>query len=301
MTHFINKKHFEYQRYFKIINDSYRKLKGNLLILVPDLILLFVTLILSIVFLWFNGLMPGGLVDPSVLFQTDEGVETFKNILLKFLGKTDFASFLISLAAFFVARFFIGAGLLTIKYNMIKRTIEGKKITNFKKELLMVALDPKKFINVIKMNFLVYVLMLFLAVFLSIITLLFLDVNTAGFLFMVFAISISVFLVKVIFFFRYAVMFLDNLSAWSSIKDAFYYFKQHPVFVILVWLFLFIAIFLISLVLSTLTFGVSQLVFLVAGTVTSLFILNLLKNLISIFLGLLGDIFIFNIYSRKKI
>ena len=301
MTHFFNKKHFEHQRYLKVIEDSYQKLRGNLLILIPDLILLFVTLILSVIFLWFNGLIPSGFQDPSVLFQTDEGVETLKNILLKFLGKTNFTSFLISLAAFFVARFFIGAGLLTVKYNMIKRVIKGNKVTNFKKELLMVALDPRKFINVIKMNFMVYVLMLLLAVFLSIITLFFFDVNTAGFLMMVFVVSISVFLVKVIFFFRYAVMFLDDLSAWQAIKDSFYYFKKHTIFVILVWLFLFIAISLISFVLSTLTFGISKLVFLVAGTISSLFILNLLKNLTQIFLGLLGDIFIFNIYSRKKI
>ena len=301
MTHFFNKKHLEYQRYLKIIDDSYRKLKSNLLILVPDLILLFVTLILSVVFLWFNGLMPSGLSDPSVLFQTDEGVETLKNILLKFLGKTNFTSFLISLAAFFVARFFIGAGLITLKYNMIKRVIKGNKITNFKKELLMVALDPRKFINVIKMNFLIYVLMLFLAIFLSILTLFFFDVNTAGFLIMIFIVSISVFLVKIIFFFRYAVMFLDDLSAWCAIKNAFYYFKKRSIFVILVWLFLFIAISLMSFVLATLTLGISKLVFLVAGTISSLFILNLLKSLTKIFLGLLGDMFIFNIYSRKRI
>ena len=100
VAHFFNQKYLKLREYLRAIDRSYRNLRSNLILLVPDLILLFSTLVLSIVFLWFNGLLPSGFQDPSVLFQTQEGVDTLKNILMKFLGKTNFMTFLISLAAF---------------------------------------------------------------------------------------------------------------------------------------------------------------------------------------------------------
>ena len=119
------KKNIDIKRYITMVGESYHNLIKNKILLLPDFMALFTTIILSFVFLYFNGLLPNVWSDPSVLFKMQTNVDTLKDTLMNFLGKSNFIKLLISIVAFFAARFFIGAGLIAVKYDMIKKVVKN--------------------------------------------------------------------------------------------------------------------------------------------------------------------------------
>jgi len=283
----------EEMRYTKIILESIKLFKKNPYLLVPNFMLLGVTILLSLLFLYFNGSLFASLNNPSVLF---EGQNNLVDILNSLNVHNNFLKLILTFIGFILANFFIGAGLSTARYGMIKDLVNGEK-TSLKKGFKFSA---KNCLKVVELKVVVYLLMALLAFIFNFIFSRFVSYSD-NFLFFVLLFSgLAYLIVNLVLLFRFPVMFLNDKRALPTLKKSFLYFKNKKRVVFLVWLIVLLATLLFEIILLP----VNRYLFLffnpVLGIILATLMFYLIRNLVLFVVQTWSDIYLFLLYAKEK-
>jgi len=282
-------------QYLKTAKETFKELKGNLVLLLPTIAIFFMGLFFTIAFLYINGLLPSVLEDISILFSSDIGTGAGE-IINRFLGDTLVLKTIASFILFFSTNFLVGSSLLSVKFSMMKDIVEGRK-TNLKKGFVGAT---KNYFRVIGMRILVYLIYAVLAIIFSSYLLFVKGINESNLPLIIFLIGFSIFVVKIILLFRYPIMFIDNLKPIKAVRKTFSYFLERKRRVLIVWFIIFI----IASIASLTAFILGRITSIFGGLLFSSFIVLLISSFFKIIIDLVidvwGDLYIFTVYKKTK-
>ena len=257
---------------------SFKSLKENPILYVPDLIFFIGTALLSLLFLHFNGL--------TSIFHGFSGFNSqIKNIASNgsLLWRMIF-SLLILLALNLI----LGWGTVTGRFTMIKLLIDKKKFT-----LKSVAkYDTKYLLPVLGLKAVFFLIYVIPALVLLGLGLLFNQLFFILLLMFLFYLIVT----RFVFLFSYSILFFDDVkNPFKVIDRAVHYFKENKLHAIVVGLLAAVITGIVTLVLESLptiwgNFGIQL-------SITFSIIYLIIKTLIEISFGLWSAIFVFKNYN----
>jgi len=272
--------------YTEVFTQSWKDLKENPILFVPDIVIVVINIILGLSFLKSSGLITI-LSDPSTILKS---LETFAPILQSFL-KENLIRVIVTLILFAITSFVIGSGLSAMKYGMLRDLVNKKKLT-----LSKMWENGKNIWLVVSMKMIMFAVGIITLLFLigsGVIMSQFIERGTAAFILTV-ATPIFILILQLLLFFRYQIMFLENKHPFEAIKESYHYFTKHFKTVILTWLII-IAISITASFLAAFT-GLAE------GKLTfsiTLILGYLVRNIINVIIGLWAETFKFRIYKLK--
>ncbi|MDD4878708.1 MAG: hypothetical protein PHO02_06790 [Candidatus Nanoarchaeia archaeon] len=284
--------------YSDFITKAFDNIRKYPALLLPETILFFATYFLTIGLYRFSGL--------SAFAKT--AMETGQKIDVSTFIR-DFAAgyssqIIFSLAAFVIITFVMGAGTEAIKFRMIKKITDRMNVSI--KDLFNGSW--RDFFRIVGMKMIIYLiaLVIFLCLMLAASFLLSLGNGfTSIGAWVAAGIGLAVFVILSIgLLFRYAILFMEEQNAATTVRWSFHYFKKHTNYVIILWLiYLGIGIlFTIASAIATMMFtslrgnvDSAMAIYFVSfiGTVAA-FAIRLVYN---VWTGL----FLFEAYSKNKI
>ena len=261
--------------YFKLFKDSWSGLRKNLILLVPDLLLIFGFLIFSALFLILISNFPGFSKFSDITSAAN--MEQIKELILGFI-KLNPLKILISALLFLAAVIFYGVTTNVWKFNMMKDVVNKKK-ADLRKAFKEIKEFYWKFIGInliiILITFLISFFIIILAYFIRMPK--FWDIVN----------STVLVLMGLIFAYKEAILFLDKKSSINTIKSTFRFFLNKSNYVFLTWF---------------ITFIIS-----IAFTLLFIFAANIKISSIALVLGIASfivavwvDLFFFYAYKLKK-
>jgi MFS family permease len=285
-------------KYLKLALKSVKELKKNPALLYPNLALLATTIGLSLIFLYINGLLPYLLKDPSIIFGSNtQNVDNIRQFVLTiFQDSNKIIKMVISFIVFFATNFFVGAGLMSMKYGMMREIVKGERVTL--KEGM--KLGAKNYLRVIELRVFVFLFMFLLIILISSILLVLTSFSSSIILILASLASLIVLFVRIILLFRYPIMFIEKKRAITTIKDTFLFFTKHFHFVILTWIVIFVVLILFNIILFPINFLVSNLLELAFSLPLVLVITYLIKQFIGFIVDVWSDLYIFFSYVKSK-
>jgi hypothetical protein len=252
---------------------------------VPDFIIIFTTIISGIIFSNLSGIS-------ASLFG---GISIQDTINAFLADKNKLLVLMYSFIGFLLTNFFIGSGVIAIKYVMIRDNILGKTV-EFKRSFVEGSKYMFKVILVKIFTYYIFFIPAFILGFESYIQPLFSDADPQlGW------IAVSIFglsmwtlsiILDVIFFFRWPELFFNNCNVRKTIKHALLFTKNHYLVVFFTWGFVFLLGFLIN----ALAAGVGSLNPLIGFTL----IVVLIRAIILLFYNLWKDLFVFQTYFNYQ-
>jgi hypothetical protein len=281
--------------YKGILLDSIKILKNNLKLFIPDIILLASTLIISTILLLFTGLLPKVLVNPSMLYD----INVAKDVLVTF-----FSSFgniirtIVSLIALIITLFFIGTGLMAVKYSMIKDVLLKKRIS-YKKSIetakrffwRIILLKIYLFLIIALPIFLVFLLISFLFIISK--PLAITIGSILGFISLIYLI-----LATLAFLFRYPILFLNNLSSIQTLKTSIKFFKKQLKYVIICEILIIIITTLFAILVNT---PLNLLQSLLTDSILIFLFFVILRRTLQIIPRLWTEVFVFVAYNKRRL
>ncbi|MBU4501834.1 MAG: hypothetical protein KKA79_04525 [Nanoarchaeota archaeon] len=269
--------------------QSWKDLKQNLILFIPDIIIVLFNLLLGLFFLQYSGIL-GAVKDPELWV---EGLVTVLPAISSFVQQ-NIVRLIITFIAFALTSFVIGSGLTAMKYAMIKDLVKKKKLT-----IKKMFYYGKGVWNIIFMKIVMFaigiIVLIFLSLFitgLSLIIYYFVKSKVIISLTNLALVSIIIIVLQMSFFFRYPIMFLDKKNPLKAVKDSLTYFLKHKNFVFKIWLIialLYVLEVLLALLLRRLEFTIP-----VIGALTLV-----LGTLINITRNLWSEIFKFRTYKSN--
>ncbi|MDP3918881.1 MAG: hypothetical protein Q8Q35_03215 [Nanoarchaeota archaeon] len=281
------------------LTRSFKHLIANPKLFIPDLVLIAVSyLMLYLIYLYT------GVGDILTLLQNASDIpilEVLKNYIIQNLPEV-----IISFVIFVIVTFFLGVGVIVMRFEMIKDIL---KTGNSSLRKAWKA-HRSYFWSVVFLRLLIFLIsiialgVVFLGSGLFYLILNPFSTNLALSISAVIAILLTMVLVLLIKFaimFRYPIMFLKGKkNSWKILKDAITFFKKDPLFVIITWAI----IFLVGLAFSILGSGLGLLSSAFSSFITVSIILTVLVSIINILIDLSaelwGAIYLFDKFNSKK-
>ena len=211
--------------------QSWKDLKNNLILFVPDIITLIINLILGFFFLKYSGLL-SLITNPEIILSKVETSVPF----IKLFFKENLSRIIISFAVFIITSFVIGSGLTAMKMSMMKDIIKRKKLTLIK--LITNGKDIWKVVSMKMIMFVIGIITFLFALGITIILSTFIPQDLMTRIIQIFPFLMIMFL-QIIFFFRYPIVFLDKKHPIIAVKNSVYYFINNKKYVLIVWLIVF--------------------------------------------------------------
>ena len=284
-------------QHLDLLGDSFIDLKNNISLVIPDLIMLVMNAFLTLAFLLINGDVFSSLINnPGVLFRQDGG--NIVGLLDSVKVQNNLFKLVISFLGFLFVNFLFGAGLVAIKFGMIKEMIKKKKaslIMGFKE-------GGKNVMKVLQIRVFVFLLISIFTLGLNFALNGFLSFSQSAYILLSLYLfsEISVFLVNLFLLFRYPILFLDNVNGFTAVKKAFgFTFKKYG-FVLSVWFIIFLITVLFSYFFSV---GLGYIVYMgesLVGLMLVTILFYLLRSLINLVIRLWLDIYLFRCYVKRK-
>ena len=262
--------------YSRLFKDSWNGLRKNLILLIPDLLLISGFLIFSGLFLILISSFPG--FERFSDITSAVNMEQVRESILSFI-KLNPLRILFSALLFLAAVIFYGATTNVWKFNMMK-DVATKKKADLRKAFKEIKEFYWKFIGI---N-LIIILITFLISFLIIILAYFIRMPK----FWNIANSTVLVLIGLIFAYKEAILFLEKKNPINTIKSTFKFFLNKTNYVFLTWLITFV----ISIAL-TLLFALAS-TFNISG-------LALVLGIASFVAAVWADLFFFYAYKMKKL
>ena len=268
------------RNYFSNAAESIKILFKNPILYTPDLILYAITSMLTLAFLYFNGL--------HVIFSD---ITLFTSRIRDLAGSSGtFVKLISSLIVFMLVNIIFGLGTVCFRYVLIKNLIENKKIS-----LKLAYKSAGKYLFPILgvKIFMILIYLLPLAIFISI-----------GFAYkpllilMIFLLVLTWIFIKIFFLFTYPTLFLKHLKGPIKVlKESINYFENNKKHTFLTALFIFIVSLIVGLVATPVSpgLGVNLL-----NITTYAIVLFIIKSLIDITLMLWSLLFLFKNYQSPK-
>lgn len=266
--------------------QSWKDLKDNPILFVPDVIVLFVNLILGFFFLKYSGILKL-IMDPETLVK---GIESAVPIIKLFL-KENILRLIVTFVLSALTSFVIGSGLIAMKFGMMKDLINKKKLT-----IKKMFKSGKYVWQVISMKMIIFAIGIVTFLFLfgtGIILNTFLQKNLAismvGFFF-----PVILLILQLLLFFRYPIIFLEEKHPFVAVKESFNYFLKNKKHVFIIWLII-LAISFIPMPLNAILGLTEQKLVLSAVAVI---VGYLIKSLINMIITVWSDMFKFRNYIK---
>ncbi len=273
--------------YSNLLKISFKKLRENLILLVPDSIYIVFSIILLIILLSTTGIFSVILQDPQILSSS----ESIKDFLVQNFSTTlAIIKVLISFLLAIILSLFSKVYTDTIKYNMISNLIKNKTPKlDFK---------PTNFINLLYLRILVILISIIPLTIFTIIVILLISISkilAAITSILVIASFLFIILTVFVFLFIYPILFLENKSAINTLKASYQFFRKNTKYTI----FTELIILGISLALSILvsSFRIIDL----TSTIMLIFLIitSIIRYVFSILVRLYTEIFTFYAYKNK--
>lgn len=281
--------------YVKSLLHSLSDLKTSFSLFIPDLLMLGINVLLALGFLLINGDIFGVLLtNPGVLFKQDSG--TLLNLLNSVKVQNHALKLIFSFIGFLLATFLFGAGLLSIKYTMLRDLCKHHSVS-LKKAFKE---GGTHFLSILQIRLFVFVLIGVVTLLLKFLVGDFLVLGGGALLVGYIFIEIALFLVNLFLLFRYPVLFLNKVSAFVALKSAFMFTLKKPKAVFFTWLTIFLVTSFFTLAIGGF-FG--YLAFLNRGEIGLVMLvltLYLIRSLILLVLRLWMDIYLFEVYSDVR-
>ncbi len=219
---------------FNLFFKTWKNLK--LILFVPDLMLIILNVFLGNLFLLYTNV--GGLINK--LSSLPAKVEALP-IVEHFIG-ANFVSLVLFVFFFTVINFVIGSGLLSIKYGLMRDTVNKKKPMFFE-------YSREYFWKIVKLKILVFLLMiLVILVFGALATLFYLlFMEKIAFILLTLLLILVLLILKLALLFRFPALFLKDKSAFMAVRNSFLFLKNRFFIVVLSLLMIFIVGFVFSL------------------------------------------------------
>lgn len=216
--------------YLELTKRGFQFIRRHPVLLLPETLLFIFTYFLTLGLYRFSGLSEfiktafasGQRIDPMVFLQA---------------FAQDYATqIIISLAVFVFVTFILGAGMESIKFRMIKRVLEGKRV-NIRDVLEGRAYD---FYRIVGMKIIIYLIATGMALALILLASLIFSISDGLVAFAAWisaGIGIALFVILSIgLLYRYPLLFIEEKNAATTIRDSFHYFRRHTKHVMLSWL-----------------------------------------------------------------
>lgn len=255
--------------YKNLAFDAFNKLRKNLLLFVPDILFLLITIVLTLIFAYFNNLF--GIVSASAGAGFEEIIQNFADKLLK--DMPTLIRFIGSLAVLIFLNVIFGISLTVIKFTYVRDILNGKKF-NLKRILTDSAFY---FFPVIFVKLIVLFLFLLPVPFLGFAVLKF----PASLAFMAILLILIWIFLRIILFFVFPALYLEKgkRSSLRAIKRSIRFFFRHPEHTVIV---------LLIIVLVSLAFNVAfNLFYSGAGLISgwTLFVIALVYGIFRFLIG----------------
>lgn len=263
---------------------------SNWKLYIPDALLIIATLLSGLFFGYLSGVSTELIGKASI----DEIIQMFLTDQNKML------TLVYSFAGFFVTNFIVGAGLISIKYCMIRDVISGKPVDLKKSFFVDGGKYMVKVVLVKIFTYYIFFIPTFLLGFKSYIQPLFYsaDPELGWFVLLIFGLSMQLFsiLLDILFFFKWPQLFFNEWEFRRTIRNAFRFTKNHPLLVIFTWAFIFILGMFINLIVVGLG-GVNMYMIPVFWLTIGII---LFRSLITLFYDVWKDLFLFQTYFNYK-
>jgi len=283
--------------YFNNVHKSLKVLFSNWKILIPSLAALFMSLFVSLVFIYMNDLFGVILKDPSSLFVSGGLSMIAKKVSAVLITKSQIIKLLLSLVGFIMANFMAGSSFIAMKYVMIESAINGKKI-GVKKSFYEGT--RKYYWKVIEMRVMVFVLIVILSLILSLPFFIF-SKYFGGYSMLVALGVISVLLlIRLILLFRYPILFKEKLHAIPALSRAIELFNKKRGYVFNSWFISVFVIFLFSVFFEFIRVFMSDPYYGVKVGAVFLLVFYLIKELIMAVVGMFVDVFVYVSYLKVR-
>ena len=282
---------------FDYINDgvfgTFKLALKNPKLFIPHILSILVTVVLGLVFLYFNNLFP------FLSLITDEAA--LQGALSSFLGNTPaLFKLIISLVILLVINIAIGVTLIAMRYRLIRQVVKKEKFTSlFKTYKEASSYSISLVFTTLVLFFIALIPLALLLIPLAI----FIPALTSGSLWPIAPLAIIVLLVlaifvylKLIFFYTFAALFLEKKTGpVLAIKQSIQFFKKHKKHVV----YIFLTVAIVSIVVSAL-FSILNAVVAVASAYTALAFLailfSILRFAVNIVLSIWQTLLIFRTY-----
>ncbi len=288
---------------FNALEKSFNYLRNNLVLFIPDIVVLITMyLLLYVIYLYT------GVADLMTLLSSAE--ESAVTDILKTYLSENLVDLIISAAVYIFVTFMIGVTMAVLKYSMVRQVLSAKKVS------LITAWKEKShyFWFVVFLRILIFAIGLLALIIVALISgLIYLILNPlttqsvalslAGGLAVPLTVLALLF-VKLALFFRYPIMFLDAVrNPFSIIKRAYRFSKNNKFYVLVTWLVIFALGIISSIVLwfANILFNSGlSLISIATITIIAALLISVANMLIKLAIELWGTIFMFIRYKQKK-
>lgn len=264
---------------------SWKDLKNNQILLLPDTVMFLLNMALGIFFLKSSGLL-GLATDPAMLSKE---ISTMVPVIKLFL-KENILKLIISFAVFILTSFLVGSGLVAMKLGMMKDLLEKQELS-FKK-----MISNGRYVGqVISMKMVMFIIgaITFLFVIGTGIILSTFLLKGYGVLVTALFFPVLIVLLQLFLLFRYQLMFLEKKHTIIAVKESFEYFLKNKKHVFIVWL--------IAIAMAFITAPIGAFLGLIDQTKVSAMIVlfYLLRSVVGVVIGVWSDMFKFRTYKLK--
>ncbi|MCD4759941.1 hypothetical protein K8R33_03565 [archaeon] len=282
--------------YFYNIVKSLSLFRKNWKIIVPSLMAFLTSLVFALIFIYMNGLFPVLFRDPSSLFVSGGLAAIAKKISSVLITQSQILKIVLSLAGFVIANFFVGSGLIAMKFSMIDRAAKGKKIS-LRKSIFG---GSKYYWRVIEMRVMVFILILILSLVLSLpLFILSGYISSSSFLVAISVILILL-LIRLLLLFRYPILFRENVRAVSALTKAMDLFKSKTKYLMSVWGISIVLLFVAGLFSEFFRIVIMDAFYGAVGLSVILIVFYFIKEIVLVFVNAFIDIFLFVSYLKVR-
>ncbi|MDP2906766.1 MAG: hypothetical protein Q8O03_02400 [Nanoarchaeota archaeon] len=271
--------------YKDLFIKSWKDLKNNPILLLPDTVMFLLNMALGIFFLKSSGIL-GLATDPAILSKQ---VSTMLPVIKLFI-KENLLKLIISFALFILTSFLVGSGLVAMKLGMMKDLLEKQELS-FKK-----MLSNGRYVGqVISMKMIMFIIgaVTFLFVIGTGVILSTFLFKGQGVLVTTLLSPVLIILLQLSLLFRYQIMFSEKKHTITAVKESFEYFIKNKKHVFLVWL--------IAVAMAFITAPIGAFLGLTDQTKLSMMIVlfYILRSVTGVVIGVWSDMFKFRTYKLK--
>lgn len=272
--------------YKEVFNTSWKDLKNNPILFLPDFIMMVATLLLGWLFLHFSGITQF-LASPDIIAKE---IEELMPIVTGFFQE-NLLKLIIAFSLFILTSFILGSGLLAMKLGMMRDFVSNKKLS-----LKRMWGNSRHFWDVVYMKILMFLIgiVFFLFFFGSGLILYTMLPRVIAILAAALIFVIVIILLTLILLFRYPILFLDKKNPIAAIKDSLIYFNKNKKHVLFIWL-----------IILAVTIGIKLFEGMISPIIQyksvfySIFLLNLIRSLFNLLIGVWSSLFRFKMYKIK--
>ena len=198
------------ESYTEIFLESFRDIKENPALLVPELVFIISTIIFTSLFLYINGLLKGSHLDYNTVFTFITAIFNSTSSLLKLI---------ISFVIITSVNIFLGLTTVTTKYVMCKKVVNHKPVN-----IIECFLEARE--NMLGVFWIKFILSIFYFLPLAIFTLL--NFNNKILILILSLIVLLIWIIlKLTFFYVYPILIIEKGGVRESLKTAYKYFKEN--------------------------------------------------------------------------